>query len=224
MSLFEQITAETLPARAAFAGIPIVEQALAGAVDRDQYLAFLGQAYHHVRHTVPLLMACGARLPERLDWLRATVAEYIAEEIGHEQWILDDIAAAGGDAEAARTAAPLPATELMVAYAYDLIARGNPAGLFGMVFVLEGSSVALATRAADAIRRRLGLPRAAFRYLTSHGSLDQEHIRVLQGLLDRFDDPDDRAAVAHATTMFYRLYGDIFRSLSTPSEPERSAA
>jgi pyrroloquinoline quinone (PQQ) biosynthesis protein C len=224
MSLFEQITAETQLARADFARIPIVERALAGAVDRHEYLAFLGQAYHHVRHTVPLLMACGARLPERLDWLRATVAEYVSEELGHEQWILDDIAAAGGDPEAVRIARPLPATELMVAYAYDLIARGNPAGLFGMVFVLEGSSVALATRAADAIRRRLGLPRAAFRYLTSHGSLDQEHIRVLQGLLDRFDDPDDRAAVAHATTMFYRLYGDIFRSLSTPSEPERSAA
>jgi heme oxygenase len=112
----------------------------------------------------------------------------------------------------------------MVAYAYDLIARGNPAGLFGMVFVLEGSSVALATRAAEAIRRRLGVPKAAFRYLTSHGALDQEHIQVLQRLLDRFDDPDDRAAVAHAATMFYRLYGDIFRSLPTSSEPERSAA
>jgi len=69
-----------------------------------------------------------------------------------------------------------------------------------------------------------GLPKAAVRYLTSHGSLDQEHIRVLQRLLDRFDDPDDWAAVPHATTMFYRLYGDIFRSLSMTSEPERSAA
>ena len=224
MSLFEQISAQTQSTRAEFARIPIVERALSGAVDRDEYLAFLGQAYHHVRHTVPLLMACGARLPERLGWLRAAVAEYIAEEIGHEQWILDDIGVAGGDPESVRTSAPLPATELMIAYAYDLVARRNPVGLFGMVFVLEGTSVALATRAAEAMRRKLGLPTHAFRYLTSHGSLDQEHIRVLQRLLDRLEDADDRAAVTHAAIMFYRLYGDIFRSLSTPSKPERSAA
>jgi pyrroloquinoline quinone (PQQ) biosynthesis protein C len=224
MSLYEQLSAETLPARQAFAGIPIVAQALSGTVSRAQYLAFLGQAYHHVRHTVPLLMACGARLPERLDWLRTQVAEYIAEEIGHEEWILDDIAATGGDPEAVRTATPLPETELMVAYAYDLIARGNPVGLFGMVFVLEGQSVALATRAAEAVRQHLGLPKAAFRYLTSHGSLDQEHIQVLEGLLDRFEAPPDQAEVLRSAAMFFRLYGDICRALSTPSEPIRSAA
>ena len=40
------------------------------------------------------------------------------------------------------------ATELMVAYAYDTIARGNPVGFFGMVHVLEGTSVSrVATRA-----------------------------------------------------------------------------
>ncbi len=224
MSLYNQVSVATESARAGFASIPIVKRALAGAVDRDEYAAFLGQAYHHVRHTVPLLMACGARLPARLEWLRAAVADYITEEIGHEQWILDDIAAAGGDPDAARTATPLPATELMVAYAYDLIARGNPVGFFGMVFVLEGTSVALATRAAEVMQGRLGLPKSAFRYLTSHGALDQEHLRGLQDLLDRLDEPADRAAVLHAAPMFYRLYGDIFRSLSVSSESERSAA
>ena len=46
---------------------------------------------------MPLLMACGARLPARLEWLRGAVAEYIEEEYGHEQWILNDIAACGGE-------------------------------------------------------------------------------------------------------------------------------
>jgi len=224
MPLFEQIEAHTREARAGFLEIPIVARALTGAVGRGEYLAFLSQAYHHVRHTVPLLMACGTRLPDRLEWLRETVAEYIGEEIGHEQWILDDIAAAGGDPVAARDRPPLPATELMVAYAYDLVNRVNPVGLFGMVYVLEGTSVALASRAADSLRRSLGLPKSAVRYLTSHGSLDQEHIQVLAGLLERLADPADRAAVIHAAAMFYRLYGDIFRSLSNQGETARSAA
>ncbi len=220
MSFYEQVVAATAAARADFAAIPIIGRAVSGTVTREEYLVFLGQAYHHVKHTVPLLMACGARLPQRLAWLRDAVAEYIEEELGHEQWILDDVAAAGGDPEAVRDAVPLPATELMVAYAYDVISRRNPAGFFGMVFVLEGSSVSLATRAAAAIGQRLALPATAFRYLTSHGSLDQDHIRLLERLLNRLDEPADRQAVIHCAAMFFRLYGDIFQSLTT--QPERS--
>lgn len=215
MPFYDELVAATQPARDEFIAIPIVQRALAGGVTREEYVAFLGQAYHHVRHTVPLLMACGGRLPDRLGWLRDAVAEYIAEELGHERWILDDIAAADGDAALVANAVPGPATELMVAYAYHVIDRGNPAGFFGMVFVLEGMSVALATKAAEAIRGHLGLPPAAFRYLTSHGSVDQQHVRFLEGLMNRLDDPADREAVIHCAGRFYRLYGDIFRTIST---------
>ncbi|MCL0318012.1 iron-containing redox enzyme family protein, partial [Escherichia coli] len=116
------------------------------------YLAFLQQAYHHVRHTVPLLMACGSRLPARLEWLRTAIGEYIEEEMGHQEWVLDDIAGAGGDRSAAAASEPALATELLVSYAYDTIQRGNPVGFFGMVLVLEGTSVALATQAANALQ------------------------------------------------------------------------
>ena len=44
-----------------------------------------------------------------------------------------------------RGSAPGHACEVMVAYAYDTIARRNPLGFFGMVHVLEGTSSALAT-------------------------------------------------------------------------------
>jgi hypothetical protein len=101
----------------------------------------------------------------------------------------------------------------MVAYAYDAIARGNPVAFFGMVFVLEGTSVALALTAADRIGERLALPGNALTYLRSHGVLDQSHTGYLAGLLDRLDNPDDQRAVVHAANMFYRLYGDIFRGL-----------
>lgn len=214
MPFYDRLIAATATERAGLQAVPIIRRALAGDVSRDEYLAFLGQAYHHVKHTVPLLMACGARLPEQLGWLREAVARYIEEEIGHEEWILDDIAAAGGDPDAVRKGRPLPATELMVAYAYHTIDRGNPAGFFGMVHVLEGTSVALAHQAAGAIQQRLQLPAGAFRYLTSHGSVDQDHIRFLEDLLNRLDDTEAQAAVTHSAGMFFGLYGDIFRSIN----------
>ena len=213
MTFSAELRAATAPDRDELLSAPIITDCLAGRVSHDSYRAFLTEAYHHVKHTVPLLMACGARLPERLEWLRRGVAEYIDEEYGHEQWILVDLAEAGFDAAAARDAVPLPETELMVSYAYDTVQRGNPVGFFGMVLVLEGTSAAIATGAAEIISARLELPRRAFKYLLSHGSLDQQHVGHFDGLIDRLDDAADRAAVRHAARMFYRLYGDVFRAL-----------
>jgi hypothetical protein len=105
--------------------------------------------------------------------------------------------------------------ELMVAYASDWIARHNPVGFFGMVHVLEGTSVTIATAAAQGLSHSLGLPASAFSYLNSHGSLDLEHVRMFGLLMDGLDDPDDQASVVHVARVMYRLYGNLFRSLSS---------
>ena len=214
MTFHQELLAATEAERNSLISIPIVTQALSGQATREQYLAFLQEAYHHVRHTVPLLMSCGARLSASLEWLRALVGDYIKDETGHQEWVLDDIAAAGGDRHKAATSEPSVPTEVMVAYAYDTIARRNPVGFFGMVLVLEGTSVALATLAADAMEKSLGLPRSAFSYLRSHGDLDVEHVAFFIDLINRLDDPADRAAVVYAARRFYRLYGDIFRDIA----------
>lgn len=213
MPFFDRLLAETATDRAALTAVPIIERTLRGEVSRDNYLAFLAEAYHHVRHTVPLLAACKARLPQRRAWLAPALDEYIVEERGHDQWILDDVAACGGNVEAVRRGRPRPATEVMVAYAHDTIARGNPLGFFGMVHVLEGTSVALALTAAERIQQTLALPDEAFSYLRSHGELDRQHTAHFAQLMNRIDDPEDQQAIVHAAGMFYRLYGDVFRGL-----------
>lgn len=213
MLFHDRLLAQTIHERQSLLSIPIIQDALAGSIAREDYVAFLTQAFHHVRHTVPLLMACGGRLPARLEWLRTAIGEYIEEEMGHHEWVLDDLVACGADREQIADSMPAESTELMVAYAYDTIARGNPVGFFGMVLVLEGTSVALATRAAETIETSLGLPRNAFSYLRSHGDLDIEHVGFYEGLMNRLDDESDRRAVIHAAKRFYKLYGDVFRTL-----------
>jgi thiaminase len=210
---YDELLAATVEERNDLLSIPFIRKGVAGELSLQSYLAFLDQAYHHVKHTIPLLMACGAALPERLEWLRTAVGEYIEEEMGHQEWILDDIAVCGGDKEAVRHGTPHPATELMVAYAYDTIQRCNPAGFFGMVLVLEGTSVALATQAGERIGKALNLPKQAFSYLSSHGSLDISHMNFYEKLMNRLDDEADKQAVIHCARMMYKLYGDIFRNL-----------
>ena len=190
-----------------------------------RYVAFLTEAYYHVRQTVPLLMACGSRLTERHRWLQDAITEYIEEERGHDRWILNDIAACGADSAAVEAGEPNFYTEVMVSYAWNSVMRGNPASFFGMVLVLEGTSVNLATPMAQLIRQRLQLPEQAMSYLTSHGSLDQEHIQFFAKLMDQLSDPADQQAVIHMARRMYRLYGDLFRSLPMDVAPgDREAA
>jgi pyrroloquinoline quinone (PQQ) biosynthesis protein C len=216
MTFHEQLAQATAADRQFLLSAPVIQRALAGDVPRELYVAFLTQAYHHVRHTVPLLMAVGARVPDRHGWLRESVLHYLEEETGHEEWILNDIAQAGGDRAAAAASTPAIATEAMVAYAYDTVMRGNPLGFFGMVHVLEGTSVALALQAADRIQQSLGLPARAFTYLRSHGELDKEHVADLAGILGRFTDAGDREAVLRCARGIYWLYGHMFRGLDQP--------
>jgi heme oxygenase len=213
MDFYQQLQHATANERANLFSAPLITAALAGQVTRQHYIQFLSRAYHHVKHTVPLLMACGSRLPDCQEWLRSAVAHYIEEELGHHEWILNDIAAAGGDAAAVRASTPDFDTDVMVAYAYDTVMRRNPIGFFGMVYVLEGTSVSLASNAARVLQDALELPPSAFSYLSSHGALDVEHIGDFEQLVNRLDTPADREAVmAHAKT-FFHLYGNVFRSI-----------
>ena len=82
-----------------------------------------------------------------------------------------------------------------------------------MVLVLEGTSVEVASRAGESLQQSLGLEPDAFTYLTSHGALDVDHTDFYANLVNSLDDPADQQALIHAARVFYRLYGDIFRSL-----------
>ena len=213
MTFYEELQQATAAERGALLSVPIIGKALQGQVTLDQYISFLTQAYHHVKHTSPLLMTCGGRVPESHEWIRTALAHYIEEELGHQEWILNDISSCGANAEAVRHGKPNMHTELMVSYAYDTIMRNNPCGFFGMVFVLEGTSIQLATHAAGVIQKSLNLPNGAFSYLTSHGSLDLEHIDFFQSVVNRLEHDEDKQAVIHCAKVFFHLYANIFRSI-----------
>jgi pyrroloquinoline quinone (PQQ) biosynthesis protein C len=216
MKFFDRLQHETQQQRNYLLTSPIIHRCMSGDVTQEDYVAFLSQAYHHVKHTVPLLMAVGSHLPEEKEWLREAVAEYIEEELGHQEWILNDIAACGTDKEKVRRERPSMATELMVAYAYDMVRRVNPIGFFGMVHVLEGTSITTADRAADAIQQALGLPQKAFSYLRSHGALDLDHVKFFESLMNRIDEPAQQEQIIHSAKVFYHLYAQIFRTLDQP--------
>ncbi|CAN5164241.1 hypothetical protein BH11PSE5_BH11PSE5_26880 [soil metagenome] len=221
MSFHDRLIRETADAADILASVPQLQAGLAGRISRDTYIAYLTQAYHHVRHTVPLMQEARTRLADK-PMLVAALDDYIVEETGHENWILADIAAAGGDAPMAAASVPYAATQAMVDHAYAAIREGNPVGFFGMVHVLEGTSVVMASHGAEAVRKALGLPAEAFAYLTSHGALDQDHVRFFADLVNRIDDPDDQAAIIAMAREMFVLFAGVFAAI--PMEAFDAAA
>ncbi|HIE90625.1 MAG: iron-containing redox enzyme family protein [Methylophilaceae bacterium] len=214
MSFYDVLLKATETERNTLMSLPLITEGGMGNISLETYVAFLAEAYHHVKHTVPLLMACGGRLSEEYEWLRTGLGEYIEEEMGHQEWVLNDIAASGFDKEAVRASTPSLATEVMVAYAYDMVQRVNPIGFLGMVLVLEGTSTAVATQAGQNLMKRLKLTPKSFSYLLSHGDLDVGHVAFYEGLVNQITDKKDQSLLIQSAKNFYQLYGDIFRDIA----------
>ncbi len=222
MSFYARLTEATAADREAFLAIPLVRNAPRQGGPRSLYIAFLTQAYHHVKHTFPLLALAASRTTD--EAYQDALVEYMEEERGHEKWILDDIRAMGGDAEAVRTGTPDMACRVMVAFAYHAIEHVSPYAMLGSVHVLEGMSVLLADQLADALRGAFGTTgEAGFSYLTSHGSLDQEHVVFFRKVVDGITDPVAQDIIIDHSRIFYRLYGDIFRELGAGVELSHAA-
>jgi pyrroloquinoline quinone (PQQ) biosynthesis protein C len=212
MGFYDQLIAETVVERDGFRAIPIIQEVMRGGATHAMYLDFLGQAYHHVTHTFPLLALAASRTRE-LSYQKALLS-YMNEEQGHDEWILEDIRSLGGDAEAVRNNKSGAACQIMVAYSYYAVEYIDPYALLGSVHVLEGMSAALADLAASSIQKSLSVNGdAGFSYLRSHGAIDIGHVAFFKALVDDIADRRIFEIVLESARMFYKLYGDIFREL-----------
>ena len=81
MKFHDRLVEETRREQDELLRIPFVDAAMRGALTRSQYVAFLTQAYHHVKHTVPLLMAAGSRIPSSHEWLRDAIVMHALSSI-----------------------------------------------------------------------------------------------------------------------------------------------
>ena len=63
MTFYQKLLSATEKERNQLLSLPLIIQGAKGQISLPTYVGFLTQAYHHVKHTTPLLMACGARLP-----------------------------------------------------------------------------------------------------------------------------------------------------------------
>jgi len=214
MTFFQRLIDETNTERKDFQSINLIQHTIQQGVTKELYGAYLEQAYHHVRFTVPLLELARDSCGKNDEAFFNALNEYVEEESGHDEWILEDIKALGSDSEAVRRGQGGFACRVMIAYAHYAIEHINPYALLGMVHVLEGMSVELADKAAGSIATSFGdNPPNAFSYLTSHGALDIEHVQFFEDLVNGIQNQEIENIIIGAAKDFYVLFGNMFREL-----------
>jgi pyrroloquinoline quinone (PQQ) biosynthesis protein C len=211
MSFFITLVESSDANRRAIETMPKVNAMIHKGLTLREYRAFLRDLYHIVWHFCPIMAVAAGRCDERLRNIRDELQERIEEETGHETWVLEDIAAVGGDVNVQATAPSAPVLA-MIGFNYYAAERIHPCSVLGMLYVLEVVASVYGGKVADSIARALGRDTGAggFRFLTSHATMDAEHMAKLNVLLKTIDDPAAQAAIIDSTRVNFHQFGQIF--------------
>ena len=97
MSFFITLVEDSDASRRALEDEPRVHAMIHHGLKLQEYRAFLHDLYHIVWHFCPVMAAAAARCGDEFRDVRYELYERIEEEKGHEDWVLEDIGAMGGD-------------------------------------------------------------------------------------------------------------------------------
>ena len=212
MSFFITLVEESDASRRAIETSPRVHSMMQKGLTLPEYRAFLRDLYHIVWHFCPIMATAAARCDDRLRNIRYELYERIGEEKGHEEWVLEDIGALGGDVRGAPAAAPSAPVMAMIGFNYYAAERVHPCSVLGMLYVLEVIASVYGGKVADSIARAIGRETGAggFRFLSSHATMDADHMAKLNVLLKTIHDPAAQAAVIESTRVNFHQFGQLF--------------
>ena len=212
MSFFITLVEGSDAQRRAIESAPRVQAMIHKGLSLAEYRAFLRDLYHIVWHFCPVMAAAASRMDERFREVRYELWERIEEEKGHETWVLEDLAAMGGEARGADVGPPSPPVQAMIGFNYYAAERAHPCSVLGMLYVLEVIASVYGGRVAEAIARAVGREVAAggFRFLSSHATMDVDHMAKLNRLLRTVGDPAAQEAILGSTRVNFHQFGQLF--------------
>jgi pyrroloquinoline quinone (PQQ) biosynthesis protein C len=212
MSFFITLVEMTDANRRELETIPKVNSMIHHGLSLAEYKAFLHDLYHIVWHFCPVMAAAAARCSDRFREVRYDLYDRIEEEKSHETWVLEDIEAIGGDVASARAHPPSAPVQAMIAFNYFGAERVHPCSVLGMLYMLEVVSSVYGGRVSDSIARTLGrnVDAGGFRFLSSHATMDVDHMAKLNRLVKTIDDPDAQESIVNSTRVNFYQFGRMF--------------
>jgi hypothetical protein len=155
---------------------------------RDVLVEYLIGVYHAMRTAGALMKAARLRsvalAPECpvAARLAGYWARHIEDEAGHDRWLLEDLVGMGVDVE--RELARPPAREIaeLIGTLHFWVLHTHPVAALAYFYVVERSPPTV--RLLDWMVDSAGVPREALRTFYRHATIDVEHGRELEELVD----------------------------------------
>ena len=214
LPFFADLVVRTDEARRAFETHPVVLDAVANGMPVERYRRFLLELYHVVWHFNPVCAAAASRIPDTHRQIRYHLYEHMHEESGHEEWVLNDLEAVGVSPEATRAHAPEVHTLALSGYNYWAAERRHPCSVLGMIYALEVIASVYGGPFSSAIRESLFLQDdRGVSFVSSHATMDAEHMAELRIVLNTLQDDEARNAVVESTTVNFHHFTRIFEAV-----------
>jgi pyrroloquinoline quinone (PQQ) biosynthesis protein C len=205
-AVFGQLVIRTDEARRDFENHPVLMDAVANGMSVERYRALLLELYHVVWNFNPVCAAAASRMPDSLRDVRYFLYEHMHEESGHEVWVRNDLEAVGVPPAATQAHAPGVHTLALCGYNFWAADRRHPCSVLGMLYALEVISSVYGGPFSAAIRESLLLDgETGVSFISSHASLDAEHMAELREIINRIDAGSLDAVVESAEVNFHHF-------------------
>lgn len=214
MNFFLALVTQTDEARRAFESHPVVMDGVAHGLSQERYQHFLLELYHVVWHFNPVSAAAASRLADSHRQVRYYLYQHMQEEKGHEDWVLNDLAAVGVDRTTALAYAPSAHTLALTGYNYWAADRKHPCSVLGMLYTLEVIASVYGGAFANAIKDSLLLQgEHGVSFINSHATLDAEHMKNLREVANTLTDAESQASVVESALVNFHHFTRILEAI-----------
>lgn len=197
----------------------------------ELYPEFLFAIYGITESSAPAMRAAAERCSALATgdplavWLHDYYLEHAAEEAGHEQWLLDDLATMGIPRERVLQRPPYPSVAALVGAQYYWMLHAHPIAYLGYIAVVEAPA---SVEFLEEVSRRSGIPLSSMSCHLMHAKLDPDHVADFDAALDSLpllQHHRDLITVSAITTisLLVNVFADIlehFGRIEGPTDAE----
>ena len=214
LPFFVDLVSRTDEARRAFENNSKVLDIVANGLPPERYRKLLLELYHVVWNFNPVCAAAASRVGDAQKQVRHFLYDHMNEEKGHEDWVVNDLEAMG--VEAAQVFGYKP-TEFMLGlngYNYWAADRRHPCSVLGMLYALEVIASVYGGPLTTAIADSLLLQGdRGISFISSHATLDTEHMADLRLVMNTLDDDAAKDAIVESTVFNFHQFGRVLEAI-----------
>jgi len=213
-AFFMELVSRTDEARREFETNSRVLDIVANGLNLERYRKLLLELYHVVWHFNPTCAAAACRITDQHRDVRYFLYDHMNEEKGHEEWVLNDLQVVGVSGEQARAYEPTLVMLGLNGYNYWSADRRHPCSVLGMLYALEVVASVYGGQMTAAITESLLLEGdRGISFISSHATLDAEHLADLRVVLNKIEDEPAQAAVIESTVFNFHQFGRVLESV-----------